>query len=353
MRFTFLTIGSVALLAISAIAAEKPKHAPKPEDMEEATRLQIFLDKENFSPGKIDGRYGDFTLKALALYREAHGEAQSAPPPQEKPVKKKKDQAEAKPDLSGLDLSSVDPVIIDYAVTDQDVGNTGDLPKTIPEESKLKWLPYKTVAEAVAEKFHCDADYFEKLNPGKTATLKAGDHVRVPNVPPFDLNAIKETAEHQKKEEEKEKKKKKSESSKEQHASSISIKVDTKTNILQVLDKDRLIAAYPVTVGSSHTESPIGEWQIKEIAGLPVFRYDKEMLNHGERSGNYYNLAPGPNNLVGVMWIALNKKGIGLHGTNEPDTIGRSASHGCVRLANWDVVRLAEKVTPGVPVSIH
>ncbi len=64
-------------------------------------------------------------------------------------------------------------------------------------------------------------------------------------------------------------------------------------------------------------------------------------------------LAPGPNNPVGVIWIALNKKGIGLHGTEEPDSIGRSASHGCVRLANWDIVRLAGKVKGGVAVSIH
>ncbi len=77
------------------------------------------------------------------------------------------------------------------------------------------------------------------------------------------------------------------------------------------------------------------------------------MLKHGERSGNFHMLPPGPNSPVGVIWIALNKKGIGLHGTGEPETIGRAVSHGCVRLANWDIVRLAQKVKPGVPVSIH
>ena len=86
---------------------------------------------------------------------------------------------------------------------------------------------------------------------------------------------------------------------------------------------------------------------------MPTFRYDKEMLQHGQRSGNFHLLPRGPRNPVGVMWIALNKKGIGIHGTNDPGSIGHAASHGCIRLANWDVVRLATKIKPGDNVSIH
>ncbi len=125
------------------------------------------------------------------------------------------------------------------------------------------------------------------------------------------------------------------------------------TNMLGVFGADKLVAAYPVTIGSAQTTSPIGEWKVSRITKLPTFRYDKQMLKYGKRSGNFHMLPPGPNSQVGVIWISLNKKGIGLHGTNEPETIGRSVSHGCVRLANWDVVRLAQKVKPGVPVSIH
>jgi len=77
------------------------------------------------------------------------------------------------------------------------------------------------------------------------------------------------------------------------------------------------------------------------------------MLEHGERSGNFYMLPAGPRNPVGVMWISLNKKGIGIHGTNNPGSIGRAESHGCIRLANWDVVRLATKIKTGDKVSIH
>jgi lipoprotein-anchoring transpeptidase ErfK/SrfK len=123
--------------------------------------------------------------------------------------------------------------------------------------------------------------------------------------------------------------------------------------MLSVFEGDKLIAAFPVTIGSGRTESPVGEWKVRGVAKMPNFRYDKAMLNKGERSGDFHMLPPGPNNLVGVIWIQLNKKGIGLHGTSEPDSIGRSASHGCVRLANWDVVRLAAKVKAGDPVSIR
>ena len=88
--------------------------------------------------------------------------------------------------------------------------------------------------------------------------------------------------------------------------------------MLGVFENEKLIAAYPVTIGSAHTASPIGEWKVRGITKLPRFRYDKEMLEHGKRSGNFYMLPPGPRNPVGVMWIALNKKGIGIHGTDDP-----------------------------------
>jgi lipoprotein-anchoring transpeptidase ErfK/SrfK len=200
----------------------------------------------------------------------------------------------------------------------------------------------------------------EQLNPNKMKTIKAGDQLNVPNVEPFELSGMKDlkpgseinsfvaneipnAADAQNE----------SEKPPDLVQATISVKIDTKTNILSVFEADRLVAAYPVTVGSSQTASPIGEWKVRKIVKLPKFRYDREMLKHGERSGKFYMLPPGPNNPVGVIWIALNKKGIGLHGTNEPETIGHSVSHGCVRLANWDIVRLAQKVKEGAPVSIY
>jgi lipoprotein-anchoring transpeptidase ErfK/SrfK len=304
---------------------------------------------------RLNGHYGEFTIKALALYRQSRGEQPSAPA--------KPDTA---PDISGLDLTSFGPAFIVYTVTDADLQHIGPVPGATAAQAKLKFLPYRSAAEALAEKFHCDVHFLEQLNPGKTKTIKAGDQLNVPNVEPFELAAVKdlkpgsEIASLAANDLPDERDAGNNEStpaakdkSSEAGAPATSVKIETKTNMLGVFEADKLVAAYPVTIGSAHTASPIGEWKVRQVVKLPGFRYDEEMLKHGRRSGNFHILPPGPRSPVGVIWIALNKKGIGLHGTNEPETIGRSVSHGCVRLSNWDVVRLAQKVKAGVPVSIQ
>ncbi len=354
---------TIALFAASPAEAAAAKKTRSKEDIEAATRLQVFLDRAEFAPGKIDGHYGEFTVKALALYRESKGEAPTTAAPTPKPDQKKKASTghEAAPDVTGLDLASVDPVFLSYTVTEADLNAVGEMADTVPAQAKQKSLPYKSAAEAVAERFHTDVDFLGELNPGKTKTIKVGDVLSVPNVEPFDLPAVKDLKagseiaandadeEADKKSGKSDKKEPESESA----APTTSVKVDTKTNMLAVYEAGKLVAAYPVTIGSAQTSSPIGDWKVRGVAKMPNFRYDKAMLNKGERSSDFHMLPPGPNNPVGVIWIQLNKKGIGLHGTSDPDAIGRNASHGCVRLANWDIVRLATKVKTGVPVSIH
>ena len=356
----------VAVLISSAILPAAARKKPSGESttkktaVEAAVRLQIFLDRANFSPGKLDGHYGDFTWKALALYRISRGEQPQQPPPQ---VKSKGNIA---PNINGLDLASVDPVFVPYTITDADLQSVGPSPSDVAAQAKLKFLPYRDAAEAIAEKFHSDVHLLEQLNPGKMKTLKPGDQIMVPNVEPFELASVKDIkpgsdvaskpandVEDQPEQQNGNTGKKKESNTTEPAAPPIAVKIDTKTNMLEVHEGDKLTAAYPVTIGSGHTASPIGEWKVSRITKMPTFRWDKEMLQHGKRSGNFHLLPRGPNNPVGVMWIALNKKGIGIHGTNEPDSIGRSASHGCIRLANWDIVRLATKIKPGDAVSIH
>ena len=353
----FIVVALLVLIGVLPAAARKkatPKtNAPKTAEIEAATRLQVFLDRANFSPGKIDGRYNDITRKALSLYRESRGEQPQPTPPQSGR------HAKAAPDVSGLDLGSMEPVFISYTITETDVQTVGQLPNHVPEEAKLKFLPYRDVADAIAEKFHSDIHFLEQLNPGKLKGLKAGDQLKVPNVEPFELASVKdikpgsETASQAANEVEDQPETQAPTSGESGAPRNVSTKVDTKTNMLGVFEAEKLIAAYPVTIGSARNTSPIGDWKVRGIAKLPRFRYDKEMLEHGERSGNFYMLAPGPRNPVGVMWIALNKKGIGIHGTNDPGSIGRAASHGCIRLANWDVVRLATKIKAGDNVSIQ
>src|SRR5438874_1412081 len=332
-------------------AAEKK---PNPAQIEAATRLQVFLDRANFSPGALNGHYDEFTIKALALYRQSRGEQPA--PPSAKP--------DTAPDITGLDMASIDPAFVLYTVTDVDLKNIGPVPKAVPAQAKLKFLPYRDAAEAIAEKFHCDIRLLEQLNSGKTKTIKTGDQLMAPNVEPFEFAGVKDLkpgseagspAANDLPDDTGNDKpvRATSEKSGEPEKLAVSVKIDTKTNMLGVFEADTLVAVYPVTIGSAQTTSPIGEWKVSRITKLPTFRYDKQMLKYGKRSGNFHMLPPGPNSPVGVIWISLNKKGIGLHGTNEPETIGRSVSHGCVRLANWDVVRLAQKVKAGVPISIH
>ena len=350
-------VGLLILSGVLPAAAKKksaPKtHPPKKAQIEPATRLQVFLDRANFSPGRIDGRYNDVTLKAVALYRESRGEKPQAPP------SKSKAKPNLAPDVNGLDLSSVEPVFVPYTVTEADLQSVGQLPGNIAAKAKLKFLPYRDPADAIAEKFHCDIHFLEQLNAGKLKGIKAGNQLTVPNVEPFELASVKdiqpgsETASQAANELEDQPETTASTPGESGATRNVSAKVDTKTNMLGVFEAEKLIAAYPITVGSGHTISPIGDWKVRGIAKLPRFRYDKEMLEHGERSGNFYMLPPGPRNPVGVMWIALNKKGIGIHGTDDPGSIGRAVSHGCIRLANWDVVRLATKIKQGDKVSIH
>lgn len=291
--------------------------------IEEVAKAQVFLDRAGFGPGKIDGRDGQYTRKALELYRRSQGQDATA---------------EDTLNLSGIDLSKAEPAFISYTVTKEDLENVGELPEDVKAQGKLKWLPYTSSAEAIAEKFHCDVDFLEERNPGRTTQLMPGDQLMVPNVEPFDLAALKKPGEPK---------------GPNDQPSPTSVIVQTQDSMAEVYDNAQLVAAFPVTIGSGQTESPVGEWKVKGVARLPEFRYDEKMLNEGTRSKEFVMLPPGPNNPVGAVWIALDRDGIGLHGTDDPDLIGRSQSHGCVRLANWDVVRLANYVRPGTPVAIR
>lgn len=181
-----LQLALALLISISPVLAKKPP-LPKPnaQATEAATLLQVFLDRANFSPGKLDGHYGDFTRKALALYRQARGEQPERP---REPGAK----IDTPPDVTGLDLPSVGPAFIAYTVTLEDMKNVGAVPDAVAQKAKLKFLPYREAGEAIAEKFHCDRDFLEQLNPGKTKRIKAGDQLKVPNVEPFELRAVKD-----------------------------------------------------------------------------------------------------------------------------------------------------------------
>jgi lipoprotein-anchoring transpeptidase ErfK/SrfK len=310
------------IVPLAAVPAALPDPLPPaPEPIESVLRLQIFLDAHLFGPGKIDGRPGDFTAKALRRYQRAQG------------------LPETEPDEHTLDLSGIGDSYTTYTIREEDLKFVGDLPSQPSAQSRKKYLPYDSLLEFLTERFHCSPELLQHINlPKKMSSLAVGDVVKVPNVKqPFQIEDLSPIATLPEQPE----------------FQSRVIKIDTVEKILELHDGDRLLASLPITPGSGYLATPPGTWRIVGITQLPTFRWDKSMLDYGVRSENAFLLPIGPNNPVGVMWIGLNKPGIGIHGTNSPQTIGRSSSHGCMRTANWDVVRLVPQITKGMTVMIE
>ena len=309
----------------STAAAVEPElkiaRAEPVEDRDIATRLQIFLDQQCFGPGKIDGRAREFTLKALGRYQKSHGLPVTC----------------ALEDAEKLPLDSVYPVYTTYTILAEDLNVVGPSPHKPEQQSKLKKMLYPDLLTFLEERFHSDPDFLCKINKGKDLEkLQVGDEVRVPNVAPFQIEAVREVGKIPLVPAYKTRR----------------IHVDTKEKMLDLTEGDALIASFPITPGSEKLPAPSGTWRILGIATLPWFRHDEGVLNHGVRTANFYNIPAGPTNPVGVAWIGLNRPGIGIHGTNQPLTIGRAGSHGCIRLANWDAIRLVDQITEGMVVVI-
>ncbi len=131
--------------------------------------------------------------------------------------------------------------------------------------------------------------------------------------------------------------------------------IDTRERMLELYESEcgPLLASFPITPGSGRFATPPGHWKIVGITLMPTFRWDESVLEYGVRSDQFYQLPTGPNNPVGILWAGLSKPGIGIHGTNNPETIGRASSHGCMRTANWDAIRLSKMITKGIPVIIE
>jgi len=260
---------------------------------------------------------GEFFRKALISYKHAHGMRETG-------------------FVDQWLLDQVPETFTTYTIKPDDLKFIGPAPTSHSEQAKLKALLYGSLLEFVAERYHSAEAYIQKLNPGKDwEHLQPGEVLKVPNVLPFEIEKITEGKVPEN-----------------PAFAARKIFIDTKERLLEVFDGDQLVCVFPITPGSTTLPAPVGTWKILGVATMPWFRYDEGMLNYGVRTENYYNLPPGPNNLVGILWMSLNKTGIGIHGTNNPETIGRAASHGCIRLANWDAARVKDLVSVGNTVII-
>ena len=316
-----LESASTTQTSAAALDNARVARAEPIDEREIITRLQIFLDQQRFGPGIIDGRPGEFTFKALGRYQQAHG----------LPVTKKLE------DGAQLPLNTVDPIYIAYTIQEDDLKQVGEVPRKPEFQAKMKRMPYGSLLEFLEERFHASPPFLQKINKDKNMErLKPGDTVWVPNVAPFKIEDVKEIGHLPLVPEFKARR----------------IHVDTKERMLDLFEGDKLIASFPITPGSSKLPAPSGKWHIVGIATLPWFRHDEGVLNYGVRTDHFYNIPCGPNNPVGVVWCGLSKAGIGIHGTNVPETIGRAGSHGCIRVANWDVIRLVSMISEGMSVVI-
>jgi lipoprotein-anchoring transpeptidase ErfK/SrfK len=308
----------LTLLAILAQAQSKPAAQPAPQPGD-ALQVQVMLDRAGFSPGPIDGRMGTNTKKALeALQKNGNTGAPSG------------------------------DALTTYTITPEDAAGPfiDGVPSDMMAMSKLSALGYTTIVEALAERFHTTPQFLERVNQGVQFT--AGQQVQVPNVEPMTIPVTP-------KEPPKDAPRGRNAQPKPPPAAppkpDVVVTVSKTTSAATATDASGKVIFYaPVTTGSEHDPLPIGDWKVTGVQLNPTFRYNPDLFWDAEPSHSKATIPPGPNNPVGVVWIDLSKPHYGLHGTPEPSTIGRTQSHGCVRLTNWDALRLAALVKPGTRV---
>lgn len=278
-----------------------------PEKPDLVARLQVLLDREGFSPGVIDGQMGGNVKKALSAAREA-GALDIDP-------------SDGEAINAALERSG-GAAFKDYTITPGDVAGpyVHSIPVDYARKAEMDEMAFTSPLEMLAERFHMAEDYLASMNPGADFN-RAGTTIRVAN-PGAD-----------------------------EEGDVVRIEADKAAEQVRAYDAyGRLVAAYPATIGSTDTPSPSGTVKVDRIAFNPNYTYNPK-INFVQGSNNkVLTIPPGPNGPVGSIWIALSKPTYGIHGTPQPDRIGKTNSHGCVRLTNWDANELAHMVKEGVTV---
>ncbi len=273
-------------------------------------KAQVLLERGRASSGVIDGTYGRNMMKAIAAYELMQG----------LPVDGKMDA-----DVwAKLEQHAGQPEFTQYSLTEKDVKGpyVGSIPRDYALQAKMKTLGYTSIYEMLGEKFHMDVEFLKQLNKGKSFS-KAGDVITIASVGQVDNSPI-----------------------------SLLIAHKGASELYGFDANNKMIVAYPATIGSDETPSPSGKHTIRAISPNPHYGYDPKNFIQGKNLSKL-TLPPGPNNPVGLMWIALSKPSFGIHGTPEPSRIDKTRSHGCVRLTNWHAIELSKRIKVGTPVQFE
>ena len=324
-------------------------------------QAQVVLDRLGFTPGVVDGKTGLSTRNAISGFQEANALAATG-------------EMDAATTAALAQYQTIPATRVVTIPDDFAAGPYGKIPKDPQEQAKLPALSYETLDEKLAERFHTTVATLKLLNPGgmpagsptapaasaapspmptpsagpgaaPVSTYQAGQQIRVPNVGGDTIAngsvadqawqttlAMLGVGSEQPK--------------------AARIVVSKSKGTLKVFDAgDKLVAVYTATMGSTHDPLPLGDWGINGVSRNPKFAYNPALFWDAKPGSDKAMLPPGPNGPVGVVWIDLTKPHYGIHGTPKPETIGRAESHGCVRLTNWDVARLAQMVS--VKTKVH
>ena len=271
-------------------------------------RAHVMLNNAHASPGAIDGSSGKNTLKAIASFQQIVGIKPTG-------ILTKETWDALVANQGGK------PAFVEYTITQKDLD--GPYAKSIPHDyalqAQMKGLYYTRVSEMLAEKFHMDEDFLKKMNP-KASFSKVGEKLVVANIRnevPEDIHLI--------------------------------VAHKGAKQLYLFNSRNQMIGSFPATIGSSDTPSPTGTYKVTGVAPNPWYGYSPSNFVQGKNT-KALSLPPGPNGPVGNIWIGLSKKSFGIHGTPNPSAISKTASHGCIRLTNWDANDLRKKVKSGVTV---
>ncbi|MES0136418.1 L,D-transpeptidase [Mesorhizobium sp. M0016] len=311
IAFAFACGGTEAAKLDLAAVNQAQFSAGDPKGLDPAVlKAQIFLDRARFSPGLIDGRLGENFAKAVKAFQASNGLA-----PDGKLTQATWDK---------LMATSTSPALITYELTRKDVRGpfTKRIPGRMERMARLRRLGYHDSIEKLAERFHVSEPLLRRLNPG-TGFRKAGTTLLVPDVgrgePPATIAGVE---------------------------------VDKGAHQVRVLDpSNKAFAVYPASIGSDEKPAPSGQAEIQRVVHNPTYHYDPDFAFKGVKTKRPFTIAAGPNNPVGSIWIDLSIESYGIHGTPEPGKIGKTFSHGCIRLTNWDAEDLASMVQKHMKVT--